>query len=236
MMKPCELVSGDFFWAATFNEYQVFCMTDCTGHGVPGAFMSILGISALDEIVNRHRVTKPSEILGYLRQSVIEALSQNDPEQLHKDGMDISLCVLNTKTRELQFAGAGQHLWMVIDENSNLKPKTDSKIISHNGHNLFEVKGDTMPVGQSPLNNPFVNHSISLADNAANIYLVTDGFADQLNDSRMKYGAKRLKTFILSHCDKPMADQNQILVREFENWMGSSYQVDDVTVMGIRLA
>ena len=236
MMKPCELVSGDFFWAATFNEYQVFCMADCTGHGVPGAFMSILGITALDDIVNRHRVTKPAEILGYLRQSVIETLSQNDPDHLHKDGMDISLCVLNTKTRELQFAGAGLHLWMAVNQNSKLKFQADSKTLSHNDHTLFEIRGDIMPVGQSPLNHPFVNHSISLANNVTSIYLVTDGFVDQLNDSREKYGGKQLKTLILSHCDKPMADQKLIFEHEFENWMGSSYQVDDVTVLGIRLA
>ncbi len=235
MMKPCELVSGDFFWAATFNEYHVFCVADCTGHGVPGAFMSILGISALNDIVSRHRVTNPAEILGYLRESVIEALSQNDPDHLHKDGMDIALCVLNIDTRELQFAGAGLPLWLVAEDPINIEYNAIGSKFAHNGFTLFEVKGDIMPVGQSPQRSSFKNHTINLKGIPVRVYLATDGFADQLTGNQQKYGRKRQKQLILSHCSKSMPSQKQIFENEFTNWMGTSYQVDDATILGISL-
>jgi serine phosphatase RsbU (regulator of sigma subunit) len=234
-MKPCELVSGDFFWAAHFDQYQVFCVADCTGHGVPGAFMSILGITALNDIVTRHRITKPSEILRLLRESVIEALSQNDPEQLHRDGMDIGLCVYNTKTFELQFAGAGIPLWVVTRGETNGK-FGDRVLTSENGYSLFDIKADRTPVGQSPLHKPFTNHIFNLEkSDGIRIYLATDGFADQFeSSSKSKYRKIRLKSFILENCHKKMKLQKDALDAEFNNWMGSGYQVDDAAILGLH--
>jgi len=237
LIKPCELVSGDFFWATTINEYQIFGVADCTGHGVPGAFMSFLGITALNDIVVRHRVIKPSEILGYLRESVIDALSQNDTEQLHKDGMDIALCSLNTKTRELQFAGAGLSIW-IVSENENRVTFTDcnSNPLKQNGLTLCEIKGDIMPVGHSPRMEKFTDRLISLPETKTSIYLATDGFTDQFGgENSNKFGVLELKKQILSIADQGMKTQSEILSVTFDQWKGNNYQVDDVTVMGIKI-
>jgi serine phosphatase RsbU (regulator of sigma subunit) len=236
LIKPCELVSGDFFWVTAFDEFQIFCIADCTGHGVPGAFMSILGISALNDVVNKHRITKPSEILGHLRQSVIEAISQNDSSQIHKDGMDIAICVYNRKTRELQFAGANLSLLLVTDKPVTSDFKITPDIKSGKGSNLFEIKGDNMPVGQSHIYKPFTNHIINLENMQVSIYLASDGFADQFGgQSKVKFGAKKLKTLIITNADKEMGIQKEILENEFYNWMGANYQIDDVAVLGIRV-
>ena len=239
LMKPCELVSGDFFWATTFDHYHIFCIADCTGHGVPGAFMSILGINALNDIVARHRVNKANEILGYLRESVIEALSQNDPQHFHKDGMDISLCVFNTKNRELQFAGAGLPLWLVSSypySEIELEKSITPEAVIHNGFILYEIKGDNMPVGHSPRMEPFTNKLIKLNDSRITIYLSTDGFADQLGEnSKSKFGNAQLKKKILENASSDFSNQKQTLENVFTSWLGTNYQIDDVTVLGIKI-
>lgn len=235
IMNPCELVSGDFYWATTFNEFQIFCVADCTGHGVPGAFMSILGITALSDVVSRHRVTKPSEILGYLRESVIEALSQNDPTQQHKDGMDMAICTLNTRTHELQYAGAGIPLWIVAEDNEISAIHGYSQKLSRGGYNLFEIKNDIMPVGFSPLKKSFQNHSVNIAAKEILVYLSTDGYYDQFG-SEGKFGVKRFHRLILDSCTKTLDQQKVELEREFERWKKGMYQIDDVTVLGIRLS
>jgi serine phosphatase RsbU (regulator of sigma subunit) len=230
-------VSGDFFWATTFGDYQVFCVADCTGHGVPGAFMSILGITALNDIVSRHKVTKPSEILGYLRESVIEALSQNDPEQLHKDGMDIALCVLNTKTRELQFAGAGLPLWIVSEEMSaSISNNCSSEPITTNGFSLCEVKGDIMPVGQSPRMTEFTNHTIMLGEVGIRIYLSSDGYSHQPGGAEgRKFQKQQLLEKIIGMQGESLESQKSILDNIFEDWKNNHSQIDDVTVLGIKI-
>lgn len=237
IIKPCELVSGDFFWATVFDDYRVFCVADCTGHGVPGAFMSILGITALNDIVSRHKVSKPNEILGYLKESVIEALSQNDPEQLHKDGMDIALCVFNTKTRELQFAGAGLPLWVVSNElPESILMNCVAEPINKNGFTLCEFKGDIMPVGQSPLNTEFTNHSFKLDNSSISVYLSTDGYIDQRGGKEgKKFQKRQLLEQIISIQDNSFEDQKQIVENTFQKWMGNYSQIDDVTILGIKL-
>ena len=237
-MKPCELVSGDFFWATTFENYRIFCVADCTGHGVPGAFMSILGITALNEIVTNHRVTKASEILGYLRASVIDSLSQNDPQHLHKDGMDIGLCVYNFSNHELQFAGARIPLW-IISKNTDKIDFVDAspeKPVTQNDFTFSEVKGDIMPVGISPKMEPFTNNTIMLNGDSISIYLATDGFADQFGQKEnTKFTTKRLKSLLLENVSKPFSLQEKILDNKFEGWKGMEYQIDDVTILGMKL-
>ena len=234
IMNPCELVSGDFYWATTFNEFQIFCVADCTGHGVPGAFMSILGITALSDVVSRHRVTKPSEILGYLRESVIEALSQNDPTQQHKDGMDMAICTLNTRTHELQYAGAGIPLWIVAEDTDSATINDYSQKLSRSGFNLLEIKNDIMPVGFSPMRKSFQNHSVDITGKEILVYLSTDGYYDQFG-SEGKFGVKRFHQLILDSCSKPLNQQKVDFENEFERWKKGMYQIDDVTVLGIRL-
>jgi tetratricopeptide (TPR) repeat protein/serine phosphatase RsbU (regulator of sigma subunit) len=237
LVKPCELVSGDFFWATSFDNYHIFCVADCTGHGVPGAFMSILGITALNDIVVKNRLTMPSEILGLLRVSVIEALGQNDPDHLHKDGLDIAMCVFDTKTRTLNFSGAGIPLWIVLDKvNNQVNIENSDEVILLNNFALYEIKGDSMPVGQSPVMKPFSNKTFALLGASITIYLATDGFSDQFDgDKKSKFSGARLKKIILENCTKPLSIQKGILDSEFTNWKGNNYQVDDVTVLGIKI-
>jgi len=236
LMKPCEIVSGDFFWATSFDNYHIFCVADCTGHGVPGAFMSILGITALNDIVARHRVTKPSEILGFLRESVIDALKQNDPEQLHKDGMDIALCSYNEKTKELQFAGGG--IPLLIASSTKLETDMLSNPIATNefGQSLYEVKGNIMPVGSSPRMKPFTNITIPLKSNSAYLYLVTDGFQDQMGGKHnKKFGVKTLRDHLLTNANHSPKVQHDSLNTVFEDWKKGKNQIDDVTILGIKL-
>lgn len=234
--KPCELVSGDFFWATSFDEFHVFCVADCTGHGVPGAFMSILGISALNEIVVKKQITKPSVILDILREYVIEALSHNDPEQLHKDGMDMALCTLNSKTNELQFSGAGLPIWIVTND-ENVKLDSTQKILTKNGVSMYEIKGNNMPVGTSPSMNPFENLTCNLSKSEVNIYLSTDGYADQFGGpNQKKYMVRKLRNLLLDISSLPMEEQRNELDTDFEKWKKGVPQVDDVTILGIRLS
>lgn len=238
-MKPYQVVSGDFFWAVSIEEYRIFCVADCTGHGVPGAFMSILGINALNDVVVRHRTVQPNQILGYLRESVTNALGQNDPNQTHKDGMDMALCVFNTKTRELQYSGARIPLWIVTEEFSNffvLNEKSTKNCITQNGHKLYEIKANIMPVGIAPRMNPFTLNSFSLKGCSANIYLATDGFADQFGGAENgKYGSVKLKKLLLDNIHKPFPKQKVTIQKEFDKWTGTGNQVDDITILGIRL-
>jgi serine phosphatase RsbU (regulator of sigma subunit) len=237
-MKPCELVSGDFFWATSFNEFQIFCVADCTGHGVPGAFMSILGITALNDIVANHRVTKANEVLGYLRSSVIETLSQNDPGHLHKDGMDIGLCIYNTNSKELQFAGARIPLWMVAKNDATIDwgITIPNDSFSQKGHTLTEIKGDIMPVGTSPRMEPFRNNTIILNKNSVTLYLATDGFADQFGgENRTKFGANRLKNHLLEIEHLSASEKKQSIEGAFDSWKGLESQIDDTVVLGIRI-
>ncbi len=238
-MKPFQVVSGDFFWAVSIEEYRIFCVADCTGHGVPGAFMSILGLNALNDVVVRHRMVQPNQILGYLRESVINALGQNDPDQTHKDGMDMALCVFNTKTRELQYSGARIPLWIVTEEFSNffvLNEKSTKTTITQNGHKLYEIKANIMPVGIAPRMNPFTLNSFSLKGCSANIYLATDGFADQFGGNENgKFGSVKLKKLLLDNIHKPFPKQKVAIQKEFDKWTGTGNQVDDVTILGIRL-
>lgn len=237
-IHPCEMVSGDFFWASTIGDYHIFCVADCTGHGVPGAFMSILGISTLNEIVNRHQIVNPAKILDLLRDRVIEALSQNDPENMHKDGLDIALCSFNIKTKELLYAGAGIPMWILSpSSNINLETETLSADIIHKDFSLFEIKGDNMPVGKSPVLKPFSNKQFDISkSDSTSIYLSTDGFADQVSeDDGTKFGSQRLKNLIVSYADREMVNQKDNLSKTFTTWKGQTFQVDDVTVVGLKI-
>jgi serine phosphatase RsbU (regulator of sigma subunit) len=238
LMKPCELVSGDFFWATILNEFKIFCVADCTGHGVPGAFMSILGITALNEIVVRDRVTQASQVLDKLRTYVINALGQNNPEHQHKDGLDIGLCIYNSNSRVLQFAGAHIHLWLLrkTDANITLENGKYSDNITGNGYILSEIKGDIMPVGISPKLEPFCNITISLNSTNVILYMATDGYSDQLGGENMsKFGTQRLKSLIIENAHQEFQTQKENLNSTFDLWKGNNYQIDDVTILGINL-
>ncbi|MES2397083.1 MAG: tetratricopeptide repeat protein [Bacteroidota bacterium] len=217
LFMPKDIVSGDFHWGAEKNEYWYFSAVDCTGHGVPGAVMSMLGISFLNDIVFSEGFLNPAEILNRLRDRVVKELRQTAEAGGSKDGMDISLCRLNLKTNELQWAGAYNPLNIV-----------------RNGQ-LEELKGDKQPIGYHPENRPFTNYEIQLKKGDS-IYLYSDGYADQFGGPKgKKFKYKQLEDLLIANNHLPLKDQKEILKNRFTEWKGSLEQVDDVCVFGVRL-
>jgi len=218
LFKPRDIVSGDYFWVEEKNERIIVCAADCTGHGVPGAFMSLLGLTFLNEIVNKDEILKAGEILNRLRSYIIKAMShKHEEDQQARDGMDMSLVVIDKQLNMLEYAGAYNPL-----------------VIMRKGE-MIEYKADKMPIGKHVgEEGPFTSHRIDLEDQDM-IYLFSDGFADQFggeNDS--KYKAKPFKRLLLRINAEPAAKQRELLELELKTWMGKLDQVDDILVMGIR--
>ena len=235
LFKPRDIVSGDFYWGYANDNLAIWAAADCTGHGVPGAFMSMLGVGLLNEIVAEGQVFDPAEILNQLRSKIIQSLEQKGEER--KDGMDIALCVLDRNTGKLRFAGAYNPLWIV----RNGLPNEESKsiLISENNKNhLLEIKADKMPIGKFTKDKEtFQTKEIQLQKDDV-IYTFSDGFQDQFGgpDGR-KYMSKRMKKFLLSISSKPMNEQQVILDKEFKDWMneGKTSQIDDVCLVGVKV-
>ncbi|MBI4645973.1 MAG: tetratricopeptide repeat protein [Bacteroidia bacterium] len=218
--KPKDIVSGDFYWATRINEWLIVTVADCTGHGIPGAFMSMLGVSFLNEIVRKKEITNASEVLDHLRVSIIEALQQKGKEGEQQDGMDIAFCAINTITSILQFAGAKNSLCIIQKDRPN---------------EVKELKAARMPVGIYIEMPPFPQSEISLTKGDI-IYLSSDGYIDQFGgENRKKLTNKKYKEILLKISKEPMNIQKEMLIREFNNWIGENEQIDDVTVLGIRI-
>ena len=215
--KPKNIVSGDFYFLRKINDYVVFAAIDCTGHGVPGAFMSMLGMAFLNDIVRQKEVTKASQILDLLRENVKQSLNQTGKKGEQKDGMDMAVCVINTKINKVQFAGA--HNPLVIIRNNE----------------LIEFKGDRMPVGIHRKEKEFSNHDYNLQKNDK-LYVYSDGFADQLGEkNHTKYKSKRFKEFLLSTSNKSMKEQSVLIQQEYTTWKGNCKQIDDIVIIGVKI-
>jgi serine phosphatase RsbU (regulator of sigma subunit) len=229
LYKPKDIVSGDFYWIeeATENGDQVllFAAVDCTGHGVPGAFMSIVGHNLLKQAVNEHHKTKPSDILNELNIGVNETLRQTLEESTVKDGMDISLCSLKKNTSNsyiLQFAGANNPLWIIRKKDK---------------YELEEIKGDKFPIGAfvGEELNKFSNHEVELFTGDT-LYIFTDGFADQFGGPKgKKFMYKSFKQILLSNQHLSMKEQREEFNKILNNWKGELEQIDDVLVIGIKI-
>ncbi len=223
--KPKDIVSGDFYWASeTVDEKgeKSFLITaaDCTGHGVPGAFMSLLGISYLNEITIEKKITQPDLILNNLRANIIKAFKGDGEHETTKDGMDMILCRFNFKKMKLDFASANNPVW----------------IIKANTQQLQVYNPDKFPVGshQDEIK-PFALQTVDL-EKGDTIFTITDGFADQFGGEKgKKYKYKQLKDFLISIQHKTMDEQKNALEIEFKKWIGSLEQVDDVLIIGIRV-
>lgn len=221
--KPRDIVSGDFYWFVQKEDLIVLAAADCTGHGVPGAFMSMLGVAYLNEIVNKIAINvhinalTSDEVLNQLRERVISSLHQSDNKADPKDGMDIALCIINIENRTLQFSGAYNPL-LIIREGE-----------------IIEFKGDKMPVSyHRRMNIPFTRHEIQLQDNDR-LYIFSDGFIDQFGGKdATKYLMKRFKNKLLEIHEKSMHEQKAILEKEFDLWKGELDQIDDVLIIGIK--
>ncbi|MBK9190582.1 MAG: SpoIIE family protein phosphatase [Crocinitomicaceae bacterium] len=158
MLKPKDIVSGDFLWYSEVEGKKIFAAVDCTGHGVPGAFMSMIGNTFLQQIINEKQITKPSEILNHLRRSVISALNQKGLGTNRKDGMDMALCVVDEKLMKLEFAGANNPMFII------------------QAGMLVEVRGDKQPVGYfEGFEDPFTNHEFKIEKGDC-IYITSDGY------------------------------------------------------------
>ena len=218
LFLPRDIVSGDFYWFTKQQNKMVLVAADCTGHGVPGAFMSMLGVSFLYEIVNKEGIMQPAEILNRLREFVKLTLSQTGKKDEQKDGMDISLSTLDLDNMKLQWAGAYNPLILI----------RDSEVI--------EYKADKMPVAIHITDHmPFTNHEIDLQPNDA-FYMFSDGFPDQFGGAEgRKYMSKRFKQFLLDIHQKPMEEQKEILHQEHLAWRGDMEQIDDIVVFGVRV-
>lgn len=217
LFLPRDIVSGDFYWVSQPDQKIIFCAADCTGHGVPGAFMSMLGITFLDEIVNQHKVLSANEILNDLRKDVIKALKQTGKEKEQKDGMDIALCQYDKKTGQLEFAGANNPIYLI-----------------RNGA-LEEFKADRMPIGyEEDISDSFQSHTFQIKKGDV-IYLFSDGYADQFggpDGKKFKYGT--LKEYLLKIHNLSMNKQKALLEKNFYSWKGDREQIDDVILMGVR--
>lgn len=220
LFKPKDIVSGDFYWIADKGEHLIFTAVDCTGHGVPGAFMSIVGHNLLDRIVVEQNILKPSLILDELNKSVSDTLRQSDHEDnAVRDGMDIALCVFNRKTGVLQYAGAYNPLWLIQN------------------NELTEIKADKFPIGnlKAGENKKFTNHEIQL-NKGDSAYVFSDGYADQFGGpAGKKYKTSSFKQLLLESTNLSMQQQGYLLDQTIENWRGNLEQVDDILVIGTRL-
>jgi serine phosphatase RsbU (regulator of sigma subunit) len=217
LWRPRDIVSGDYYWSARRDDITIIVAADCTGHGVPGAFMSMLGIAFLNEIVNKEGITKPNEILNRLREQVMTQLHQTGEDGESKDGMDVSLYVIDHKNMKLRFAGAYNPLYVI----------RDSEVI--------QLKADRMPIGYYIKLNPFTMEEMDLQKGDC-LYNSSDGYPDQFGgpDER-KFMTKRFKQLLIDIHQKPMAEQRTILDTTIDEWRGPIEQIDDIIVIGVRI-
>jgi tetratricopeptide (TPR) repeat protein len=233
LFKPKDIVSGDFYWfIPDENQTLLFAVVDCTGHGVPGAFMSIVGYNSLNQVIKEFNLHDPGKILDQLNILVEQALHTS--EQDIKDGMDIAFCSFNTQTNVLKYAGANNPLY-IIRSKSLEAPKLSEKYLETESHYIFEIKANAQPIGAYIKRFNFDSHEIQLFTGDS-IYVFSDGFADQFggkDGKKLKY--KPFKELLLSLQSQSMEEQKDSLNLFFEEWRGEHEQIDDVCVMGLRI-
>ena len=220
--KPKEIVSGDFYWIKQINQYIILTAADCTGHGVPGAFMSMLGISYLNEVVQRMEFPQASQILNELRKEIKHSLRQTGKKEESRDGIDMALCVIDTKNSVMQYSGANSPLYII----SNINGKPAFK----------EIKADMMPVGvHFSGDKSFTNHEIQL-EIGDTFYISTDGYIDQIGGhANTRFSRKKFKKLLLQIHNQPLFEQKEILEKTLKEWMGEQPQRDDILVIGARV-
>ncbi|MFY8028012.1 MAG: SpoIIE family protein phosphatase [Bacteroidia bacterium] len=218
MFKPRDIVSGDFYWFSQKGEESILACVDCTGHGVPGAFMSMIGNTLLNQIVNERDIMQPNLILNELNKEITSALKQDAEGSDSRDGMDISIVSINLTNKTMQYAAANRPLYFI--RNGELT-ETKANKVAIGGHMMDEEKN-------------FTNHVFQI-ESGDTIYLSSDGFADQFNPSDKKLMTKRFKEILLSIQHLTMLEQEQYLAQFITEWRGSMEQTDDVLVIGVRV-
>ena len=216
---PRDIVGGDFYWVNRKGNKLFMAVADCTGHGVPGGFMSMMGVSFLNEMLNEPKTFHTNQILELLRKYVIDSLHQTSESGSMKDGMDISLCIYDTIKKTIEFSGAFSTLYL------------------YHGDELIEIRGDKMPIGfyRSKSDAPFTKHTIEIKKDTM-IYMFTDGYIDQFGGVRgEKFKTDNLKSLLQVIYNKPIEDQKEILYDNHILWKGIYDQIDDILIMGIKL-
>ncbi len=218
LFKPRDIVSGDYYWMTRKENITVIAAADCTGHGVPGAFMSMLGIAFLNEIVNKIEIVESHVILNQLRDYVKKSLNQKGAEGEAKDGMDIALCVIDHQSKSLEFSGAFNPLLIVRDGD------------------IIEIKADKMPIGiYEEDHKSFTKNNVEIKENDS-LYIYSDGYVDQFGGPKgKKFFSKQFKNLLLEINDKTMPQQKQFLWETLEKWKGDLEQVDDILVIGMKI-
>lgn len=219
LFRPKDIVSGDFYWFEQIGDKTIFIVGDSTGHGVPGAFMSILGHNLLNQIILEEKITEPCEILSLLDKRVTSALNKKGSKQEYNDGMDIGVCVINKNTNKLVYAGANRPL------------------IIKRGETIFDLKQNKFAIGGITTSEAkvFLQHEMVTQKDDA-LYLFSDGYYDQFGGPKgKKFKFKQLQELLLANAHKPMAEQMVLLNSSFENWMGNLEQIDDVCIVGVKI-
>jgi len=217
--RPKDIVSGDFYWLTEKEGKTIFAAVDCTGHGVPGAFMSIVGNDQLNYAVNVLKVRKPAEILDALNEGVTRSLRQRTDRESIKDGMDIALCSIDYANLKLEYAGAHNQLCLVRNKE------------------IIEIKADKIPIGPSydGVFKKFTNHEIDLISGDS-FYIFSDGYADQFGGKNYrKFLIKRFRELFISIAEFPIENQKKIIEETLEAWQGENEQVDDILVIGVKI-
>jgi len=233
--QPRDIISGDFYFIKKINNYVIISVADCTGHGVPGAFMSVLGISLLKEISIKKEITTSSQVLNELREQIKSSLQQTGQHGEQQDGMDIAFCSINSETLEMSFSGAHNPCWIFRTiENEQLKIDNEKNKLSIINYQLSILEADHQPIGIYLKEKPFTEHKFQLQKDDI-IYLFSDGYESQFGgEKNEKFKTKRFKDLLSEINILPLAEQEQILEQKFNEWKGNYEQTDDVLVVGVK--
>lgn len=215
--KPKDIVSGDFYWIGEKNEKVYIVAADCTGHGVPGALMSMIGLEIIEKTINDYNIEMPSEILAVLNKGLEKTFSrEKNIGTIIRDGMDLGLCIVDKKQKQIHYAGAFFPLYLIRN------------------NSLVEVKGDKHIIGMNPERISYTDHELDLMDDDI-LYLFSDGYVDQFGGSEnKKFMYRRFRYLLLTIHKFPVNDQKSILEDNIKTWMGSNVQVDDMMVIGFK--
>ncbi len=216
---PKDVVSGDFYFVSEFKDKILFAAVDCTGHGVPGALMSVIGFNGFIQGIQNDNVNNPAELLSFLDEYVNDVLRQTHDESGVKDSMDLAVCTVDFKTKTVMYAGAYNPLYYVKQGE------------------LYEIKADKLPIGVNTdgVVDIYTNHIVQL-EKGNTVYIFSDGYADQFGGHKnKKFKYRQLRELILSVQDKTMKEQGEVLKNTLAEWQGNEEQIDDILVMGIRI-
>jgi len=220
--RPKSIVSGDFYWATRVGNNRIVASVDCTGHGVPGGFMSMLGVLMLNEVITQRGILDPEKALNHLRQNIISVLHQTGEYTDTGDGMDLSLCIINDEEKTLNYSGANSCI-LILQKNDEGEQE------------VIEIYSDRMPISYHLVMKSFTNQLIKLKKGSL-LYLFSDGIIDQFGGEQgKKFQLSRFKNFIIENKNLPLETQGIALEQQFDKWKGDTYQVDDVLVLGIKV-